>query len=106
MSVSAAPIRLAGYLEQLLGSKSGRRFIQVAVMEPYLHTVIINVTGDDDDDLNAALFPLWNVRVNMTLTPDEFGELCTTADQIHLCDPDRSPQGQDDEAGLIEDEGR
>lgn len=88
-------VHLAGYLEELLGSKRGLRYVQMGVMEPYQHTVILHITGDDDDALNAALFPLWNVRVNVSLSVDQHGELCTTPDQIALCDTDGSPEGPD-----------
>lgn len=92
---ASAKIRLTGYLEELLGSKRGLRFVQMGVMEPYVHSVIIHIAGDDDDVLNAALFPLWNRRIDAALTEDQFGDLYTTADQITLCDRDAALRGRE-----------
>lgn len=60
------------------GSKRGERYVDMTIQEPYEHSLkftIIADEGQDDDDMNETLEPIWNAEQVAVRLHEEHGYL-------------------------------
>jgi len=79
------PVLLHGTMEES-GCRTGERYMEIEIAEPYLHTVRFTVhakPGQDDGDLVDALHPHLDRRDGCSVRlSDENGELCCGTDDV------------------------